>query len=937
MSLLLIFTAFFLATLAIETDAVEFRPLLKDPFHARPGYGVIFRPMHKKFIPTESLTHVFFQLDFPTIPVLPDVPPLLYQTCFVQGDTTVDSNFQPTVNEVRTQLLLLGAGQTIGMGREPVSRNNADIFIAAARARNRSPLQALQINEEVKRRKDCAALMKELNQTVIRYNTLRHDITRAYTGLQFLLQSNTVNRKSAARTTRAILSFLSPAFENIFGFAQVDQVKAIQNNLLILQKNQYGISNDTEKIYSKLSILSNITSRRIDLIWDALNVQDSNINATITAFEGLASDVARTLIKFGHGARHMHDWAMFKQSLHERALLLLIDGMLIKNKLSVWTRSMEQLIKGYLPEEIITPFELKSALDKATEKLRTNHATFQLVHDVKHLHYYYSQRLTTLFITHNEQTDRYTIRIHMKVPISTMERSLDIFQVLSVPVPIHGQTPEPEQGYTKLKVPMEYFAVSLTQSTFTELSTQDYTYCTSLLDNTCPTIALNRDRTDLTCLAALYYNVPEQIKILCSFEYFPLSTAPTYAIFITEGTYLLATKTAELIFQCPGYAKRTHNTYFAVVEVPCACSVSSSGIFIPPSLANCAKTSVTIEVAYPINLIQAEMFGLDIKQMLINQAQEPFQPPTFHTAPMIDLASSTGLRYADEMLKLDLETREVGIMTTRTKLEDIKAIKYGSDYDWQWIHTIVHYTLEALTIITCLFLGVQVYKLRIVLLANIPQVSAYAVTILPTQPEPVTNTIQECYADLYLLVLLVTLAVILLLGLVYIVYRVLGRARPIKQEYAETKISLVFTNLQETKTIPLTIIPDCLLRIELLDMPAVSQCNYSSAFQGQCVTDIQWTHTLGIKALGINRDFLLPTKCTLPRKLARGLYFSSRMPSSIAKPQSVAVVIQASCDCTCHTTKQGLAKIIRTLPHQPTHTTLVLDTGLAEESTSTSL
>ena len=610
--------------------------------------------------------------------------------------------------------------------------------------------------------------------------------------------------------------------------------------------------------------------------------------------------------------------------------------MLIKNKLSVWTRSLRKLIQGYLPEEVITSYELKAALDKATEALRTTHATFKLVHDVNHLHYYYSQKLSTLFITHNAQTNRYTLRIHMKVPISTMEHSLNIFQILSVPVPIHGKTSQLEQGYTKLQVTMEYFAVSTTQSTFTELSAQDYSYCTSLLDNTCPTIALNRDRSDMTCLAALFYNVPEQVKILCSFEYFPLSQAPTYALFVTEGTYLLATKTAELIFQCPGYAKKTHHTYFAIVEVPCACSVSSSGLYIPPSLANCELSTVTIELAYPINLIQAEMFGLDIKQMLNDQADQPFLPPTFHTTPMVELASTTGLKYADEMLKLDLHTREIGVMTTRTKMDRIKPIQYGADFDWQWVHTIIHYCLEALALITSLALAVQVYKLRITLLAYIPPVKAYVVTILPTQPAQLTADLTAIDTDLVTLVALITIAILFLfLWSVLQAHKYLAQQRPTKQRYAETQISLVFTDLRETRKIHLTTIPDCLMRIDLQDMPAVSQCNYSTTFGGQCITDIHWTHALGLKALGINKDILLPIQCTLSQTLAQGLYFSNRMPTSIVQPQAIAVAIQASCSCNCHTTKQGLAKILRQSPQQLLPTEQVICIPVANESNTT--
>ena len=113
-------------------------------------------------------------------------------------------------------------------------------------------------------------------------------------GLIYLLQSNKAEQSNNKRVTRAILSFLMPACSSIFGLASVDQIKAIQDNLMILQNNREGLSNDTEKIYAKLATMSNVTSQRIDLIWDALSKQDSNINATLEAFKSLSQDVSQT-------------------------------------------------------------------------------------------------------------------------------------------------------------------------------------------------------------------------------------------------------------------------------------------------------------------------------------------------------------------------------------------------------------------------------------------------------------------------------------------------------------------------------------------------------------------------------------------------------------------------------------------------------------------
>ena len=50
-----------------------------------------------------------------------------------------------------------------------------------------------------------------------------------------------------------------------------------------LQNNQYAINNDTERLYSQVSHLANITNRRIDVIWSSLAKQVASVNQTINA------------------------------------------------------------------------------------------------------------------------------------------------------------------------------------------------------------------------------------------------------------------------------------------------------------------------------------------------------------------------------------------------------------------------------------------------------------------------------------------------------------------------------------------------------------------------------------------------------------------------------------------------------------------------------
>ena len=162
-----------------------------------------------------------------------------------------------------------------------------------------------------------------------------------------------------------------------------------------------------------------------------------------------------------------------------------------------------------------------------------------------------------------------------------MKAGLDVYQVIIVPVPLHSITTVPKLGYTKLEESLDYFVVSKTKQTYAELTTQDYNYCASLLDNTCPPVSLLRDHNHLTCLAAIFFDNHGRVAEACNFSYVPFAPTPTYGIYVTGGTYLISTRSNEVIIQCPGQVRHTHPAYFLLLSLPCACSFMIDEIFTP--------------------------------------------------------------------------------------------------------------------------------------------------------------------------------------------------------------------------------------------------------------------------------------------------------------------------------------------------------------------
>ena len=110
-------------------------------------------------------------------------------------------------------------------------------------------------------------VIQALNATLTRYQAARNDVIFSYEGLVDVL-----NRKSfrnSNRTKRAWID-ISPIVETIFGLAQAKHVRLLQRNVEHLFQNQQQLANDSLDLFKQLSMLANITTRRIDNIWKQL-------------------------------------------------------------------------------------------------------------------------------------------------------------------------------------------------------------------------------------------------------------------------------------------------------------------------------------------------------------------------------------------------------------------------------------------------------------------------------------------------------------------------------------------------------------------------------------------------------------------------------------------------------------------------------------------
>ena len=552
-------------------DALDMAPLDIKPYNARPEYGVVFRPTADKFLPSDSYTSIFFNVKFPNIPPKPNLPALIHNKCltdverhhitpssrqlsqhlfmeqdsdghFIQllpMDPFDSSNYVHTdkpmpafewfPSEADLEKMARDRDHIRRMGhmlrRNQRSIKKPGIPLLEGKLKfiyRRKELRAAEQEIETARLSECTELLQALNQSLTRIDTIMNDNYIIHEGLQHVLQSNSLKRTrvSAARHKRALLGLLAPAFEELFGVASQEKITILQNNLLKLQDNQYYMANSTRKVYEDLATLSNVTSRRIDLLWDQLASQSSTMNDTIRHLNLLSQNLTQYLHDEATANQQLHTWASYSRSIHEHTNLLLIDSLMIQSKLHTWTRSIHQLVNGFLPEEIIGASSLQVALEQARNHLQQTRPTFKIIHRQSNLAYYYSEKLVKVFIDY-VTPQNINLYIHLQVPVTSLNKWLNVYQVLVNPIPLHSNSSHPQTGYMQLDGVAAYYLQSQDDRLYAELSLHDYQYCKSLEHSACSALTLSYEKTEQSCLNSIFVNDSEAIKSICKFQYYP--------------------------------------------------------------------------------------------------------------------------------------------------------------------------------------------------------------------------------------------------------------------------------------------------------------------------------------------------------------------------------------------------------------------------------
>jgi hypothetical protein len=327
-----------------------------------------------------------------------------------------------------------------------------------------------------------------------------------------------------------------------------------------------------------------------------MEINNIRLNAAVDQIGGNMGQVSQLWERFTHAqtsmAANKHDigsiWHMMDQ------LILYLSGgfknqLLINHALTSLSvelnqhlASIQTLIRGYLPVQLVPAEQLEKALAAIGLQLRLHYPQFRLATESVASFY---DRAGVIFAFNQEN-----IVITVEIPLIAHRSSkFKTFQVKSIPVTINpGGEPTGEfaRSATQLVTKYKYFAISYDTAAYLQLTQDKYSGC---LDQSsrifCEELFPLVDYAVPSCLKALYMDDTDIIIELCDFKYYPkLDSGPEY-IDLGGGKIMLTNVASEWTKICddafPVHVDVCTNCIFTLDSASCGYKIGKQ-FYLPP-------------------------------------------------------------------------------------------------------------------------------------------------------------------------------------------------------------------------------------------------------------------------------------------------------------------------------------------------------------------
>jgi hypothetical protein len=593
-----------------------------------------------------------------------------------------------------------------------------------------------------------------------------------------------------------------------------------------------------------------------------------------------------------------------------------------------WRDSLILLSQHRLPPELVNPSFLTGAFKELQETVKRVYPDHRVQYIDKELTYYYSHALATA-VLHKD-----IFFMHIRVPVVNKDNILTVQHMLSFPLPMHprvGQSNETNLGFVKLETDSPYLLVSSGGRYYREMNVATLHYCTETTMGVCSSLMVLDDaEVQLSCLMALFLGHYEAAMQLCDYKFFPADQAP-FIFHVADSQFVVHSRGENASMVCMDRGNGTEVFNFSVdtlltVTLPCQCSLSVSGRFVPALLSSC-KPTLELIVFYPINFVQLLAFRLEHyliaapKQYVFNttlvlDVLEPITPLDFTNFTAEDERLGVSLHsIVDTYLKgtISLASSPLGVLSD---LPIEYVLIWCIDLCWHAILTavaavLIHNLQKLTTLVAVLMCQVQSLLTKCKADAQVVLTDGMDKDLITTfAPLAIIQTIYEDHASHFYQFLQFVALIVIVWTLVYVARQLHTLAVAFQPAHTQCECTayLVMVNKRRSLTIPIKTFPFNVYAMTPTSIPLVTslKLHITTFFQKHLV--LKWDSKLHVSYLGVDFRFKLPSEIACPISLSRSLSTMEKERYSLALFAYAVILPTCACANVCSTFQDPVYK-----------------------------
>ncbi len=403
-----------------------------------------------------------------------------------------------------------------------------------------------------------------------------------------LLPREIPSRKNKGRSSRAPLAFIGDLSNILFGTATTKQLAAVEEHMTRYEERQELDQHAISTLQDRLSSFADIADNRMKVAMQLMARNHEYLTRVKDILIELETNETALSAKF--------------QTLAFVVRYSVIYGDVIssvESYLLAWLRSTNVLLSNKLPLELMPVSQLRLVLAKVSSDLKKTYPSFELSH--KGPAYYYSTARTFSL-----RTRKYLV-IHIQLPIQARNTHFKLYNVLSFGLPVNATA----KMYTKITNLPRFFGISDDRHSYIVIDDMAYSTCQGQLLSSCVKGLPIFDKSQASCISALFYDDSYSIIEQCDVLY--SSKSPGNNIVNLGGNkFLVSSKEDDdtWMSQCGGEPPvRVEPCSFCVITLKCNCGLTTRHFTVSPILSNCETTMDRVTRLYPANIPAALLLG----------------------------------------------------------------------------------------------------------------------------------------------------------------------------------------------------------------------------------------------------------------------------------------------------------------------------------------